>query len=67
VALKIESHYSTRTIAKFFDVKVATVSLWIRQGRLKATRGANKVYRVAHEDLVKFAHEHYGIEIEEDA
>lgn len=55
--------YSTREVAALFDVRTATVALWIRQERLPAISGATGRYRVKHDDLVKFAAEYHGIEL----
>lgn len=44
-------------VARRLNVNRATVTRWIRQGKLKATRLGEKLYRISEEDLEAFLNE----------
>lgn len=51
--------YSAAEIAEMFNIKVGTVRIWIRTGKLKATK-INKRYRVSHQEILRFVNERHG-------
>ena len=51
--------YTTEKVAKMFEVQVATVRTWIREGKLKAHRiGDGGRWRVERSDLVQFSRDY---------
>jgi excisionase family DNA binding protein len=52
--------YSTNAVAAMFEVQPDTVRDWINDGRLRAVKfGKLGHWRVAKEELLRFAHEDY--------
>ncbi len=49
-------YYTPEEISKTFNVKKATVYLWVREGKLKAIRLGNLI-RISEEALQKFIEE----------
>ncbi len=47
-------YYTCKEVAEMFKVKVSTVWLWIRQGRLDAIKLSYNNYRVSDESIKQF-------------
>ena len=47
-----ERYVSTREVAKIYDVKVSTVTRWIREGKIPAYK-LGKLYRMKLSELPK--------------
>ncbi len=48
-------YYTCKEVAEMLKVKVATVWLWIRQGRLDAIKLSHNNYRISDEAVKRFA------------
>ncbi len=51
----MEKRYKSADLSRFFDVTIATIGNWIKDGKLEAYETVGGHYRFKAEDIVKFA------------
>lgn len=52
---KMEKRYKSVDLSRFFDVTIATIGNWIKDGKLEAYQTVGGHYRFKGEDVLKFA------------
>ena len=53
-AAAVEKHYSTKELAELLSVDARTLRRWIREGRLRAAKAGDRLWRVSESNVQEF-------------